>query len=199
MRLKLIEAPTDYPITLAQALEHCRITETTEDTYVTVLIGVACEYAQSRTGRAIGAQTWERAFDCFPSQIELPNVPLIDVVSVTYIDPDGVETVLAADIYTVDTHSLTPRIIPAYGECWPSARAQVNAVIVRYTCGYFADPGSPASPPEADQALPKRLHQALLMLINEMYDTRQPDPAKLDGAFMGAIDALLRPLRVGIW
>jgi hypothetical protein len=37
------------------------------------------------------------------------------------------------------------------------------------------------------------------MLINEMYDTRTPDPAKLDGAFMGAIDALLRPLRVDIW
>jgi uncharacterized phiE125 gp8 family phage protein len=199
MRLKLIESPTDYPITLAQALEHCRITETTEDAYVTILIGAACEYAQSRTGRAVGAQTWERAFDRFPAQIELPNVPLIDVVSVTYIDPDGVETILAADTYVIDTHSSTPRIVPAYGESWPAARAQVNAVIVRYTCGYFADAGSPASPPEADQVLPKRLHQALLMLLSEMYDTRTPDPAKLDGAFMGAIDALLRPLRVNIW
>ena len=43
---------------------------------------------------------------------------------------------LNALLYAVDTDSEPGLVVPAYGESWPSARDEVNAVRVRFVAGY---------------------------------------------------------------
>lgn len=211
MRLKLIQAPfsespADLPVTVSEAKEHSRITTSSDDAYIEQLIMAAAQYAQERTGCAIGVQVWEGALNSFFADcsapyagysradvICLPLPPLNEVLSVKYTDANGDEQTLDAALYVVDTFGVKASIRRAFGEVWPATRCEPDAVRIRFSCGYSPN-GSPAP-----LALPPRLRQAVLVMVNEMYDNRTDGVDDLPVGFRGAIDALLRPSRVDIW
>lgn len=207
MPLKLIEAPTELSVTLDEVKEHCRITSDDEDASLEVKIRVAEDYVQARTGRAINPQVWELTLDEFPgcdsfnryAAIQIPLPPLQDVSFIKYVDDDGVEQTLDTDLYTVDTDSLPGRVYPVFGESWPVPRAQPNAVRIRFTCGHATDQGSPASPPEPHLEMPPRVRQAILIMVNELYDNRTDSVDGVSSQMKGAIEALVRPSVVEIW
>lgn len=132
----MIAAPTRYAVDLDGVKEHLRILHNDEDLLLTGFIGTASEYFSWLTGVTVYLTTWELALDCFPSKvIALPCAsPLVAVVSIKYIDSDGVETTLAPAKYAVDT--AYGRVSPAYGESWPSFTPYpLSAVRIRYTAG----------------------------------------------------------------
>jgi len=162
MGLKLITAPVVEPITLAEARLFLRETGTDQDALITTMISAVRRKAEHLTGRALITQTWEQSFDCWPCQIMLRNAPLQSVTSVKYYDTEGVQQTLSALLYQVSTYSEPGRIAPAYGEVWPYARPQYDAIVVRFICGYG----------DNSNTIPEPVKQWMFINLSYLYDNR---------------------------
>ena len=91
-------------LTAAELKTHCRITTTTEDTYLAVLIASATAYCESYTERSFLTQTWTYTLPRFSHLIKLKKPPLQSVTSVKYTDRDGVShTLVSGTDYEIDT------------------------------------------------------------------------------------------------
>ena len=189
MWLNLTSAPSETPISLAEAKEHLRVLHTAEDSYITGLISAATEYLEGREGiigRALITQSWEYRIDAFPDcvSIELPMPPLQSVASVTYVDGDGAVQTLSTDVYAVETATLVGLISLKYDQVWPETRSEPHAVRIAFTAGYGAA-----------SAVPEPLKSAMKLLIGHWYVNRDQSIEALRGAGF-AVDALIAPHRL---
>lgn len=186
MRLSLHEPPSVTPITLDEAKAHLRETSTAQDAQITAFIeGVVSQLdgPDGALGRALCTQTWDIVIDGFPrcDAIEIPLPPLQSITSITYVDQDGATQTMPAADYIVDTASKPGVVALAYGKSWPSARAQRNAVTIRFVAGYGAAADVPAA-----------IKDAMKLLIGDRHANREGGPA----AFNAAADNLLFPFKV---
>jgi len=140
---QLVTPPYAEPIHLAEAKLWLKQEETADDALIEQAIADARREVEDRLSQQLVAATWKLLLDEFPSglgdgddAIRPPLPPLISVSSIKYIDTAGVQQTLAAADYLVDAASRPGRICPAYGESWPSTRAQPNAVEVTFVAGY---------------------------------------------------------------
>lgn len=141
MSLKLIAAPGEEPVSLAEAREHCRLAEDEiGDDLLELYITAARELCESITGRVLVTQTWEQTLDDFPrgdkSDIQLLRLPVQSVQSVVYVDADGAEQTLAGDQYATDLQDAEAWVLPADGVTWPTTDDVINAVKVQFVAGY---------------------------------------------------------------
>ena len=166
MALKLITAPSTYPVTLAEAKLHCRVDIADDDTLITALITAATEMAEQKTGRAIMTQTLELTLDAFPDAFELTRVPVQSVTSVKYYDTTGTQQTLSNTLYALDAADDFgfAHISPVYAGVWPDTRDQINAVAVRYVAGY-ADAAS----------VPQSIKNWILLMVSTMYENRETE------------------------
>jgi uncharacterized phiE125 gp8 family phage protein len=173
MSLKLITAPEEEPLTLADAKAHLRVESTDDDTLISSLIMSAREAVEGHTQRSLMLQTWELALPAFPTAcradaslylfaIQIPKSPLSSITSVKYVDEAGVLQTMDEDDYQLDDHSEPPQLVPAYGTVWPSTRAQPNAVLIRYVAGY----------PEAEN-VPAQIKSWMKLRIGTLYENRE--------------------------
>lgn len=182
MSLDLVTAATEDGYTdvvdLDVAKLQCRIDGTTEDVFLTnQLIPAAFDRAELATRRQLLATTWRLVLDRFPAcgWIEIPKPPLIEVVSLTYLDTAGVSQTWGSSNYVVDRpqgpRCRRGRIALADGVIWPATRSQINAITVTFRAGYVDDIAAAA----ADQVpnVPSLLVQGLLMDIGTMYENRE--------------------------
>ena len=132
----LIQALEKEPVTVAEAKAHERITAAAEDTLVRHWIQVARLWCEDYTRRAFLTQQRRLTLDAFPGCIRVPRSPLRSVESIRYLDTDGQQQTLDTARYRIDTDSEPGRIVPAWGESWPAARALIASVTVAYTAGY---------------------------------------------------------------
>lgn len=173
--LKLITGPTSYPVSLAEAKEHLRVTEDDEDLLIEALITAACQYVEEYMGRALHSQTFDLYLDQFPTeqsvlpkQITLPRSPLIEVVDVFYSDTNSSEQTFADTDYTVDAASEHPRVVLLESTSWPSTRGGANAVRIRFRSGYVDTNNSPAT-----GEVPEVIRSAILLMIGHLYANRE--------------------------
>jgi uncharacterized phiE125 gp8 family phage protein len=124
---------------------------TTADPWLTAGIIAAREYGETFTHRAFITQTHDLKLDGFPCSddaIRLPKAPLISITSVTYVDTNGDTQTWSNTLYTVDAPSGPKaergRIVPNYGQVFPSTRDVINAVTVRFVAGYGAASAVPS-------------------------------------------------------
>ena len=166
MALKLITAPSTYPVTLAEAKLHCRVDIADDDTLITALITAATEMAEQKTGRAIMTQTLELTLDAFPEAFELTRVPVQSITSVKYYDTTGAQQTLSNTLYALDAADDFgfAHISPVYAGVWPDTRDQINAVAVRYVAGY-ADAAS----------VPQSIKNWILLMVSTMYENRETE------------------------
>lgn len=156
MSLRLVAAPVAYPISLAEAKTHLRVTRDDQDAYIEALIAAAFDHIEKSTGRAFVEQTWEMIIDAFPTgEIAIPIGPVASVVSVTYADADGLAQIVPEEAYEVDTASETGWVVPV-GD-WPTPMATINAVVITFTVG--------------GGILPADIRHAALLLLGLWYDT----------------------------
>lgn len=135
------------------------------DSRITRWIASARQSAEKYLARALCPQTLEIALDAFPADIELLWPPLIEIVSVVYVDGDGNDQTLGSNLYTTDTHQEPSWLIPADGTSWPSTKEVANAVRVRYEAGYSIHGDSPQTHP-----LPVPIESALLLAVEYLYE-----------------------------
>jgi uncharacterized phiE125 gp8 family phage protein len=163
MALQLVAPPETEPVSLEEAKAHCRVDGADDDALLEGYIAAARQRAENRTRRALITQTIRLYLDAFPDgEIRLERPPLLDLVSVKYFDPAGVEQTMDAADYQVDEYSAPPRLAPAPGKTWPTTREQMNAVAVEYSAGY--------GPGGAD--VPEPIRQAILLDVQDAYDNR---------------------------
>jgi uncharacterized phiE125 gp8 family phage protein len=185
-------------ISLVDAKKHLRVEHGDDDTYIEGLIAAATEWIDGNSeekgwlGRSLGLQTLEMtAADFCSGYIVLPYPPIVDIVAVQYVDADGVTQTMASDQYRLSGRR---DLMPLAGAAWPYVRCE-DAVRIQYRAGYGSF--DTAEPPVWTPALPKPIWAAILMLVGQWYQSREP---VVLGATVEtlpfAVDALLSTFRV---
>lgn len=183
MSLKLKTGPNAEPVTLADmkaVMVGHDATDTLRDSVVELRITAARRMAEEFTRKAILSQTWELYADRFGPYFDL-KMNLQEVVSVKYLDADGIQQTLATDQYIVDpVHGC---IYPAHNVSWPTVRRQYNAVIIEHIAGYGANASD----------VPQNVLEAIKFLVAH-WENYQP---AIEGGRLTtipyAVEQLLRP------
>ncbi|KQW97133.1 hypothetical protein ASC94_10100 [Massilia sp. Root418] len=110
-------------------------------------------------GQCMMEQTWRVTADGFGDAITLPH-PVIEIASVKYIDPDGVEQTLADTGYRVRREQYQSSLLPARGASWPATLDDVDVVTIEVVCGYGDTPDS----------TPENVQLYILAKMREQFD-----------------------------
>lgn len=162
MGLKVLTPVATEVVSLADAKVHLRVDHSSDDDLITALISAAREECEHLLERSIGQQTLSLSLDAFPADgIELPRPPVTSIVSIEYVDADGVTQALAGASYYLDDEQEPSWVVPAYGVDWPDTRNEANAVVVTYVAGYTTCPNA--------------IRAWMLLRIGTLYRTREAD------------------------
>ena len=163
--MKIIVQPVIEPVQIADVKAQLGILtgDTASDAIIASRITEARQFIEWYTRRALNTQTLEIRMNSFCEYIELPSPPILSVVSVKYIDNNGVLQTVASSDYVLDDYPMVPFIRYAYGLSWPSPRDERNAVRVQYTAGY--------GPLATD--VPQLLREALMLIIGHWMNFQQ--------------------------
>lgn len=172
MALKLIDGPTDLAVSLERVKQHLRVTSTDQDDLIELYIKAATRQIDGPTYRGIclKPQTWDFILDTWPHTgvIDIPLSPLIEVISVGYVDGNSPEPVVAAANYQVDLASTQGRVVPVGSFTWPTLDDAINAVRVRFRAGYE---DTDDSPPES--TVPENSQLALMLMVGDAFAFRE--------------------------
>lgn len=156
--------PSTEPITVAEAKQHMRVDNDDEDLLISSYITAARRWCEEYTRRSFINTTWVAKLDYFPSwMIELEKCPLSSVTSIAYVDTNGTTQTLSSSLYSVSTHSTPGLLTPAYGQTWPSTRAQMDAVTITFVAGY----GTAAT------SIPQTIRNAVKIMTAHLYENRE--------------------------
>jgi len=175
--LSLITAPTEEPLTLAEAKKQLGIATaiTYHDDELGRLLKAARKDAEEKTHRQILTAVWELKLDKFPSgsgRINIPLPPLAwdtEANYVKYYDTAGDEQTLSTDVYKVLAGE-PGQLALKYGQSWPTTYTEAEVVTVRFTAGY-ADTAAELADTE------ELLKAALLLLIEGSWKRDHGDVA----------------------
>jgi uncharacterized phiE125 gp8 family phage protein len=199
MALSVVSQSTVEPVSVVEFKLHQRIDHDHEDDLCKGLISAAREHCEAYVNRilTVGTNTMRLSMDSFYDRrytrcgdIRLPNPPLgaTSDIEITYLSSAGsTGTAIGSSVYTVDAYSEPARIRAAYGQCWPTAICEMNAVNITYPVGYttFAD-------------VPGGIKTAVKMLAGHLYEHREAvNEGGLVEVPMG-IKALLDPHKWGM-
>ena len=182
MGLIVTTPPTVWPVLLAEAKQHLRVSASDEDAQIGVLIKSAVRHIENTLGRTLAVQSYRLTLDAFADAIELPRGPVASVESVKYIDVNGAEQTIPTSVYTVDVVSRKQWVVLNAGETWPETLDAINVVTVDYTAG----------------DTPEDLFHAVLFLIGHFYLNREAATERGGQELPLAVDSLLLPYR-DVW
>lgn len=162
MRLRLITAASEWPVSLDEAKAQLRVDHTDDDTLIEAKIAALADWLSvppnGWLNRSLCTQTIELALPRWPyGCIALPYGPAASIASVRYYDLDNaIQTVDSAD-YFLDGDEL----VFVDGFFRPATYVRPGALLIRYTAGV----GDPA-------ALPSGLREAFLVALTALYEHR---------------------------
>lgn len=87
---------------------------------------------ESKIGQRLMPQTWRITLDSFQHLGNLPH-PATSVVSLKYIDAEGVERLLDDSQFTLIRTECYSQLVPT--AAWPSTRPGAAAVVIDVVCG----------------------------------------------------------------
>lgn len=166
---KLITAPTSEPVSVTELKSQLRITSSSQDTMLGVLIKAARQWAEDFLRYQIMTATWELYLDEFPDSdqcIYIQKSPVTSITFLKYYNTSGVLTTLTENTdFIVDYVNRPARIYEAYDKTWPDTRDIKNAVIVKFVSGYDTTSQDPNI-----NAVPEQIKQAILLRAASLYE-----------------------------
>lgn len=142
MGLKTITPSTEYPITLAEAKEHCYITIDDDDTLIQSMISTATELCQNYIGQQLKSATFEQSEQEWDNFNLLKN-PIGTLSSIKYYDEnDNLQTLSHNDFFYIDDYQLPNRLVMKQGADFPSLSNRINPILITYS-SYMSDIPSP--------------------------------------------------------
>lgn len=188
MKTLLLTAPTVEPVTLAEVKAHLVIEHGESDELLLGMITAARRHVEQYTRRPLVRQKWRMFMDQFSDNVDLRPAPVREVDQIQYIDIDGVTQTVATSAYVFNEAEQTVR--RAFNEPWPSARWQSNAVWIDSWSGYYSTATSPIA---LRAEVPRDLRQAILMVIEDLYEFRGKAVVGTIYSKTRTIEALLAP------
>lgn len=212
MTLILIDPPEIEPIGIAEVKAQARIdlTEGEEDALLEIYISAARVQIEDDycKGIQLVAATYELRLDSFPAcgaAIEIPKPPLLELLSVKYLDTGGILTTLydsttspAVDLGVFsapDTGLHLPhpsKLQLASAQSWPCTLDEANTVRVQFRAGFGEPSISPLTPPE----IPAGLRAGIAVLAATLYEHREHIVIGAAVNYIDLIEALVRPYRL---
>ena len=125
-RVERVTAPTEQPVTVADAKHHPRVEHSDDDLLIQRLIETAVAFVDVKgaLGKAMITQTWAEWFAANPSEIILSLGSVQSVSSISYYDPDYVlQTATLSNFYVLGPSTRTV-IKPKPGYAWPTTFTQ---------------------------------------------------------------------------
>lgn len=184
MALTLVTDPAKEPVNIALARSHCRVSDTEDEILIQSLISTAREYCEGYQNRAYITQTFELWLDRWPcsDKIKIPRPPLQAVNSIKYYGTDDTEYTMATADYFVDIKSEPGRVALGYSKTWPTTTLRpTNGVCIEFDAGYG----------DASDDVPKRVKQAMLLIIGHLYERREESAEKVLSEIPLGVKALL--------
>jgi uncharacterized phiE125 gp8 family phage protein len=170
MAYKITTPAATEPVTLDEAKLHLRVDHAEEDSLIALYIQSARQYVEKVTNRILMTSTVQEFYnDYIPCSLELRFSPVQSLTFLKYMDEDEVlQTIDAAD-YDKDLNSEPSVITPKLS--WPAVAAVKQVAEVEYVAGY-----------ESAAAVPANIKSAILLLVGEMYETRENSVKRLPTA-----------------
>lgn len=190
MPLQLVTPPSGEPVSLAEAKLHLRVDVDDDDALISSLIAAARQAAETLTGRQLISARWKLVLDAFPwGEILLAKCPVQSIVSIQYLDMNGLSQMLPSSDYVVDTACEPARITPVFGKTWPPTLPQIGAVTVTFDAGYGAA-----------SAVPEGLKSWVKLRVGSLYAHREEMSILMRGRIdpLPFVDGLLDPYRVAL-
>lgn len=184
MSLVRLTPPTTEPLSLVDAKLFLRVDTDADDTLIAALIGAARAHVETRTGTAIGAQSWRMIRDGWPLAplVQAPIHPLRSIEAVRIYAADGTATTLSpAGFAIIDGGAAI--LVPAAAP-WPGRSH--GGIEIDVTVGYGT----------GGQSLPEPLMQAIRLILAHWYDNRVPVSDTATREVPHSVEALLAPWRV---
>ncbi len=163
MGVRVIQQPTEEPLSLAEAKAHLRVDVDDEDALIGSLITAARLTTERRCWRQIAQATLRLTLDAFPASdvIYLPRPRLVSVESVKYQDLESQQQTLYDGSYWVDATSEPGRVVLRSGYAWPETNLQPGCVQIDYIAGQ-----EPAD-------VPADVKAAMLLIVGHLYAHRE--------------------------
>ena len=153
------QAPTALPVELRAAAKNLEIDGTDSDSKIEDWLRGITGKLERQIGQCLMRQTWKGQLAGFGVEVELPH-PVIEVVSVQYLDLDGELQNLPLSSVRLMRGMYTTRLKPARGASWPPTLADEEAVSITVACGYGDGPAD----------TPEDLRLYILAKLVEQYD-----------------------------
>lgn len=159
MLLRRVAPATTLPVTVAEARQHLREPDVSENGLIETMIAAACDMVAEMTGRVLVAETWEAAYPAVAGDLKLPKSPVLSVTSIGFYDAADAPQVAELSGFYVFTDDDTCTIRPKSGAAWPSTIARADAITVTFQAGYAV--------------LPPALRSAILLTMAHLYEHRE--------------------------
>jgi uncharacterized phiE125 gp8 family phage protein len=173
-------APTSLPVSVAEAMAHCRVEGEDNDPEIATLaiyLASAVAHVENYTGLKLVTQTIAAKCDSFDDMARLPFAPVNTVVSIVYIDTNGATATLDTTVYELRADGLETSIELKPNQTWPARQAGTR-IVTTMTVG-----GTETADP---------IRHAILILTSEAFERREP--VAVGG--MTTVDALLVNYRI---
>lgn len=186
--INVYTAPTEYPVTLAEAKAALLVDHDEDDALILRLVAAATDEAQMLAARSFVSRTVDLPLRGWPADgvIRLEYPPVSAVTSITYYDEDNVLATVSSAEYLSVLDVNPPIITLAKDGEWPSAALRsVSPIRVRYVAGY----GSAA-------AVPGRYKALILGLVAVDYENRDSISANPSANAMAQRERLQAALKM---
>ncbi len=154
--------PAIEPVSLSEAKEHLRITNSNDDSFINRLITSARQISENFTGLGFIQQSYSIFIDEFPKSgvIKIPKQPFLSLQAINIYDASDNFVAEDLNLYSID--QIQGRIVLKDGYIAPIAKRKINGIEISFNVGY----GTNASD------VPEDIKTAILLLVASMYENR---------------------------
>jgi uncharacterized phiE125 gp8 family phage protein len=177
------------PVTVAEAKNHLRVVDNSEDDYIAGLVKAAADLIERDTGLALRAKSYTDSFETWQqfgrNRLPLSRRPANSVTQIEYDGDVGGTQVLASNQYRLRDLGGSTSVVPAANVTWPTLEAIPGAVRVTYNAGYANN-----------DALPAAIRHAAMLLISHWYEHREAATPGTVTTLPMAYDSLIAAYRI---
>jgi uncharacterized phiE125 gp8 family phage protein len=126
------------PIDLATAKAYLKVTSTSDDTLIQILIDAVTQWGEKYTTRDFRAKTWELFIDAFADRIEMRRSPVDTIDTVTRLVL-GTPTAVAAAVFYLKKGTQFSEVLLNDGQEWPTdVDEREQAIEIEFSTVAFA-------------------------------------------------------------
>jgi uncharacterized phiE125 gp8 family phage protein len=134
----VVTPPVELAVSLALVKEHLKLdlSDTSQDTYLTLLIRAVTSTIEKYTGRTLINTEFKTYRECFTNSFLVKRSKLQSITFIKYYT-DSVLTEVDSDIYYISDETNFASVFLVDGESWPSdVDDRVQPIVIQFIAGY---------------------------------------------------------------